>query len=142
MRNLDDWFRVELTFTSNAIEGNTLTRAETALVIEKGLTVGGKSLREHLEAANHAKALDFVHSLISKTPSELTAKDVLAIRDMILKGSDDDNAGRYRSVPVRIAGSAVVMPNPRKVPDLMDAFQDWLTAPHDLHPAAFAAEAH
>ena len=71
VRNLDDWFRVELTFTSNAIEGNTLTRAETALVVEKGLTVGGKSLREHLEAANHAKALDFVHSLVSKPPSEI-----------------------------------------------------------------------
>ncbi len=142
VRNLDDWFRVELTFTSNAIEGNTLTRAETALVVEKGLTVGGKSLREHLEAANHAKALDFVHSLVSKPPSEISAKDVLSIHEMILKGIDDDNAGHYRSVPVRIAGSAVIMPNPRKVPDLMDAFQDWLTAPHDLHPAAFAAEAH
>ena len=142
VRNLDDWFRVELTFTSNAIEGNTLTRAETALVVEKGLTVGGKSLREHLEAANHAKALDFVHSLVSKAPSEITAKDVLSIHEMILKGIDDDSAGFYRSVPVRISGSAVIMPNPRKVPDLMDAFQDWLTAPHDLHPVAFAAEAH
>jgi Fic family protein len=57
-RNLDEWFKVELTFTSNAIEGNTLTRHETAVVIEKGLTNGGKSLREHLEATNHAKALD------------------------------------------------------------------------------------
>jgi Fic family protein len=123
VRNLDDWFRVELTFTSNAIEGNTLTRAETALVVEKGLTVGGKSLREHLEAANHAKALDFVHSLIARKPSGLTAKDVLSVHDTILKGIDDDNAGHYRSVPVRISGSAVIMPNPRKVPDLMDAFQ-------------------
>jgi Fic family protein len=142
VRNLDDWFRVELTFTSNAIEGNTLTRAETALVIEKGLTVGGKSLLEHLEAANHAKALDFVHSLVAKQPSELTAKDVLSIHDMILKGIDNENAGHYRSVPVRISGSAVIMPNPRKVPDLMDAFQDWLTAPQDMHPVAFAGEAH
>jgi Fic family protein len=142
VRNLDDWFRVELTFTSNAIEGNTLTRAETALVVEKGLTVGGKSLREHLEAANHAKALDFVHSMIERKPAELTAKDVLSIHDMILKGIDDDNAGHYRSVPVRISGSAVIMPNPRKVPDLMDAFEEWLTSAPDLHPVAFAGEAH
>jgi Fic family protein len=56
--NLDAWFRIELTYTSNAIEGNTLTRAETALVVEKGLTVGGKTLKEHLEAINHAEALD------------------------------------------------------------------------------------
>jgi Fic family protein len=142
VRNLDDWFRVELTFTSNAIEGNTLTRAETALVIEKGLTVGGKSLREHMEAANHAKALDFVHSLAVRKPSEITAKDVLSIHDLILKGIDDDNAGHYRSVPVRISGSAVIMLNPRKVPDLMDDFQDWLTSAPDLHPVSFAGEAH
>ncbi len=141
-RNLDEWFKVELTFTSNAIEGNTLTRRETALVIEKGLTVGGKSLREHLEATNHAKALDFVHSLVAKKPSQLSAKDVLAIHDVILKGIDDDHAGYYRSVPVRISGSRVVLPNPRKVPDLMDEFQAWLKSKHGLHPVAFAGEAH
>ena len=138
-RNLDEWFKVELTFTSNAIEGNTLTRRETALVIEKGLTVGGKSLREHLEATNHAKALDFVHSLVGKEPSQLSAKDVLAIHDVILKGIDDEY---YRSVPVRISGSRVVLPNPRKVPDLMDEFQTWLRSEHGLHPVAFAGEAH
>ena len=66
--NIDNWFKVELTFTSNAIEGNTFTWRETAVVIEKGLTVSGKSLREHLEATNHAKALDFVYSLIQKSP--------------------------------------------------------------------------
>lgn len=140
--NLDNWFKVELTYTSNAIEGNTLTRRETAVVIEKGLTVGGKSLKEHLEATNHAHALDFVHSLIKKKPSQLTAHDVLAIHSIILKGLDDESAGYYRNVPVRISGSAVVMPNPRKVPDLMDDFQTWLTSKHDLHPVAFAGEAH
>lgn len=140
--NLDDWFRVELTFTSNAIEGNTLTRQETAVVIEKGLTVGGKSLREHLEATNHAKALDFVYSLIQKSPSQLTAQDILSIHEIILKGIDDNNAGQYRNVQVRISGSVVIMPNPRKVSDLMDNFLEWLTEEHDLHPVAFAAEAH
>lgn len=141
-RNLDNWFTVELTYTSNAIEGNTLTRRETAVVIEKGLTIGGKSLKEHLEAKNHAHALDFVRSLIKKKPSQLSAKDVLAIHDIILSGIDGRNAGHYRNVPVRISGSAVVMPNPRKVPDLMDEFQAWLTGKHDLHPVAFTGEAH
>lgn len=142
VRNLDDWFTVELTFTSNAIEGNTLTRRETAVVLEKGLTVGGKSLKEHVEATNHAQALDWVRTLIKKKPSQLTAQDVLTIHDLILKGLDDDNAGHYRSVPVRISGSAVVLPNPRKVPDLMDEFQAWLTSKPDLHPVVFAGEAH
>ncbi len=141
-KNLDDWFKVELTYTSNAIEGNTLNRRETAIIIEKGLTVGGKTLKEHLEASNHAHALYFVHSLIKKKPSQLTAKDILAIHDIILKGLDDKNAGYYRNVPVRISGSTVILPNPRKVADLMEEFQLWLTSKHDLHPVAFAGEAH
>ncbi|MDB5340908.1 MAG: fic [Planctomycetaceae bacterium] len=142
VRNLNDWFRVELTYTSNAIEGNTLTRRETAVVIEQGLAVGGKTLKEHLEATNHAHALDFVHELISKKASQLSARDVLDIHEMILKGIDDDHAGHYRNIPVRISGSMVVLPNPRKVPDLMNDFQSWLTGKHDLHPVAFAGEAH
>jgi len=140
--NLNDWFKVELTFTSNALEGNTLTRRETAVVIEKGLTIGGKSLREHLEATNHAKALDFINSLIKNKPAQLLVKDVLLIHSIILKSIDDENAGRYRSVAVRISGSAVILPNPRKVSDLMVAFQRWLITKNNLHPVAFASEAH
>lgn len=142
VRNLDDWFRVELTYTSNAIEGNTLTRRETALVIEKGLTVGGKSLTEHLEATNHAQALDWVREQIKRKPAGLTQKDILHIHGVILKGIDDANAGHYRSVPVRISGSAVVLPNPRKVPDLMREFVQWLASGQRLHPVKLAAEAH
>ncbi len=140
VRNLDAWFTVELTYTSNALEGNTLTRRETAVVLEKGLTVGGKSLKEHLEATNHARALDFVRSLLERKPSELSTHDLLAIHDMILKGIDDANAGHFRNVPVRIAGSLVVMPNPRKVPGLMDECEAWLRKKHDSHPVKFAGE--
>ena len=142
LQNLDDWFRVELTYSSNAIEGNTLTRRETAVVIEKGLTVGGKTLKEHLEATNHSQALDFIYSLTHKSPSDLTAHDILGIHAIILKSIDDANAGHYRSIPVRISGSAVIMPNARKVPDLMDEFQGWLTSSTGLHPVEFAGEAH
>ncbi len=142
VRNLDEWFRVELTYTSNAIEGNTLTRRETAVVIERGLTVGGKSLREHLEATNHARALDAVHSLSKKRPSQLASHDLLSLQALILHAIDDASAGRYRNVPVRISGSPVVMPNPFKVPDLMEEFLRWLTIRNALHPVAFAGEAH
>lgn len=142
VRNLDDWFRVELTYTSNAIEGNTLTRRETALVVEKGLTVGGKSLAEHLEARNHAHALDWIKEQVKRKPESLTEKDILHIHDIILKGIDDANAGHYRSVPVRIAGSTVVLPNPRKVPHLMQDFAQWLSCAQGLHPVELAAEAH
>ncbi|MEM7496024.1 MAG: Fic family protein [Myxococcota bacterium] len=140
---LDDWFRVELTYTSNAIEGNTLTRRETALVVEKGLTVGGKSLIEHLEATNHAAALDWVKQRVKReSRAGVTPQDILRIHGMILKGIDDDNAGRYRRVSVRIAGSAVILPNPRKVPVLMEEFYRRLRRERGLHPAQRAAQAH
>ena len=142
VKNLEDWFRIELTYTSNALEGNTLTRRETALVLEKGLTVGGKLLSEHLEATNHAAALDWVTAQVERKPKHLTEKDILYIHSFILKGIDDANAGHYRSVPVRIAGSPIVLPNYRKVPNLMMDFMAWLKSDALLHPVHLAAEAH
>ncbi|MGE4170108.1 MAG: Fic family protein [Candidatus Margulisiibacteriota bacterium] len=141
VHNLEEWFRIELTYTSNAIEGNTLSRKETALVVEKGLTIGGKSIREHLEAINHDHALGLIHSLTEQTKTAITAPTILAIHSLILKGIDADNAGRYRTVPVRISGSEVVLPNPRKVPDLMEDFIQWLHT-STTHPVELAAQAH
>lgn len=141
-RNLDEWFRVETTYTSNAIEGNTLTRRETALVVEKGLTVGGKSLVEYLEATNHAHALDWVKAQIKRKPQTLTENDILHIHNIILRGIDDENTGHYRSVPVRISGSSVVLPNPAKVQDLMAEMQSWFNSKSKIHAIELAAEAH
>jgi Fic family protein len=142
IQNLDDWFRVELTYTSNAIEGNTLTRKETALVVEKGITVGGKTLIEHLEATNHSHALDWVKEQIKHSPATITEKNILYIHDLILKGINNEIAGYYRSVPVRISGSAGVLPNPKKVPQLMEEFIGWLQGESTMHPVELAAEAH
>jgi Fic family protein len=141
VRNLDAWFRVELTYTSNALEGNTLSRRETAVVLEKGLTVGGKTLKEHLEATNHARAIDFVAKLV-ESRRVVSEQQLLRLHELVLEGIDDANAGRYRNVAVRIAGSTVVLPNPRRVPDLMREFSDWLGSRPRLHPVSFAAEAH
>jgi Fic family protein len=142
VRNLEEWFLVELTYTSNALEGNTLSRKETALVVEKGLTVGGKTLVEHLEATNHAKALKDVVRLSQMSTSQLRLADVLRIHETVLRGIDDHHAGHFRRIPVRISGSPVILPNPVKVPDLMEAFIEWLVANSDLHPVELAAEAH
>ena len=139
VKNLEDWFRVELTYTSNAIEGNTLTRQETALVVEKGITVEGKSLKEHLEAINHAQALDFIKSLVKEKREELTQSDILDIHKVILAKIDDIDAGKYRTVAVRIAGSTVVMPNSMKVPDLMKRFIEWLNRPNADHTVKISA---
>lgn len=142
VHNLEQWFLVELTYTSNAIEGNTLTRQETAVVVEKGLTVSGKSLVEHLEANNHANALRTISKLVGGKSKDLSENTILDIHNTILRGIDDSNAGNYRSVPVRISGSMVVLPNPRKVPDLMESFVHNITASKGLHPVELAAEAH
>lgn len=93
VHNLEEWLKIELTYNSNAIEGNTLTRRETALVIEKGLTIGKKTLVEHLEATNHAKALDFTLSLSHKSPAQLKKEDLFKIHELILHAIDDENAG-------------------------------------------------
>lgn len=140
-RNLNDWFNVELTYTSNAIEGNTLSRAETALIVEKGLTVEGKTLNEHLEAVNHAQALEYIATLSKIKRVDLTQKHLLELHRLILQKIDDANAGRYRSVPVRIAGSRAIMPNPMKVPHLMDECMTWLTKIQD-DELVIAADAH
>ena len=142
VQNLEQWFIVELTYTSNAIEGNTLTRKETAVVVEKGLTVSGKSLVEHLEATNHASALQKILKLAEGKTKDLTEQAILDIHETILRGIDDSNAGRYRSIAVRISGSMVVLPNPVKVPDLMTHFTNGITGARAPHPVELAAEAH
>lgn len=140
--NLNEWFKVELTYTSNAIEGNTLTRRETALVVEQGLTVSGKTLKEHLEAINHAEAIDFIKELVGRKRKDLTKREVLGIHTLILKKIDDENAGKYRDIAVRIRGANVVLPNPVKVPELMEDFFEWLHSKNNDHSVKVAADAH
>lgn len=139
--NIRDWFKIELTYTSNAIEGNTLSRAETALVVEKGLAVEGKTLVEHQEAVNHADAFDFVMQIVDTKITNITENNILDLHQHILKRIDDSNAGRLRTVPVRIAGSAVIMPNSLKVPELMNEFVAWLKQ-NNIHPVTKAIDAH
>ena len=142
IKNLEEWFRIELTYTSNAIEGNTLTRAETAMVVEKGLTVQGKSLTEHQEAINHAQAFDYIQTLVNKKRQEVTARDILDIHSIILNKIDDTNKGRYRNVAVRLKGSETILPNPLKVPELMEEFVKWLQGDNADHLVKIAIDAH
>lgn len=146
-QNLDDWSSVELTYNSNAIEGNTLTLAETKLVIENGITIEGKPLKDHLEALNHYQAYEYVKVLLEKKEQgidpekHLTEKDIFEIHRIILTRIDDNYAGRYRDVPVRITGSNSILPNYMKVPELMKEFIEYLRVSTD-HPVLLAADAH
>jgi Fic family protein len=118
LRQLQKHFDVELTYTSNAIEGNTLTLRKTAEVIEHGLTVGGKRLRDHLEAVDHYEALQWMRQQATGAapPGEAT---VCELHRRIVARSQPEIAGVYSRHPRRIAGSPVVFPNPAKIPDLI-----------------------
>ncbi len=124
------WLKTELTYTSNHIEGNTLTREETALTIEEGMTSGSKPLKDYIEAKNHAEAFEYVISLINEEKVSYE-KVILDIHSIILNGINDEFKGRYRTVQVRISGSNVVLPNPLKVPELVKKFSDMLDQKKD-----------
>jgi len=125
-KELEKWLKTELAYTSNAIEGNTLTRKETQLVIEENLTSSSKPLKNYIEAVNHAKAFNNILEIIA-SDSIINEKIVLDIHRIILSGLDDMNAGFYRNCRVRISGSNTILPNPLKVPDLMANFYNWLS---------------
>ncbi len=133
---------IEYTYESNKIEGNTLTLQETALVIEKGLTVGGKTLNEHLEAINHTHAIDFIKEVVQKR-EPITERLIMEIHALILKGIDNRNAGKYRDVPVMISGAKHVPPQPYAVPIEMENLMKWYNENKDkVHPIVLSAEMH
>ena len=127
------WLKTELAYTSNAIEGNTLTRKETELVIDDGITSTSKPLKHYIEAVNHAKAFEQIINFLNED-CNINENFMLNIHKRILTGLDDDNAGFYRNCRVRISGSSVIMPNPLKVPDLMIDFYNWLCNNMDDEP--------
>jgi Fic family protein len=139
-RLLKDWLLIELAYTSNAIEGNTLTRKETDMAITQNITTGSKPIKNYLEAKNHADAFELVWKLAKKNKS-ICENDILAIHKQILKGIDESFSGVYRNVRVRIVASTVILPNPLKVPDLMKDFFKWLKS-NNLCPSHKAATAH
>lgn len=137
LQSILKWLRTELAYTSNNIEGNTLTREETALTVEDGITSGSKPLKDYIEARNHAEAFDYIVSLID---SQIRYEDViLKIHSIILKGIDDINKGSYRNVRVRISGSDAVLPNPIKVPQLMEELCQKLDSREDSFLKALEA---
>lgn len=117
------WLKSELAYTSNNIEGNTLTRKETRLVIENDITTSSKPFVHYQEAVNHAKAFDYIIDIL-KNGKDINENIALNIHKNLLTGIDDYNAGFYRNCPVRISGSRVILPNPLKVPDLMKRLFD------------------
>lgn len=146
LNELENWLRVELTYSSNAIEGNTLTRKETAEILEKGISavISGKPFKDQIEAINHAKAIDFIKNLSNQKKGhiQITEDEINNIHKIILTGIIDEWAGKYRETEVFIKGSNVELPQPIKVPYLMNEFIHWLSTQDDSNPIQVAAEAH
>lgn len=142
VKNIQEWLDVEYTYTSNAIEGNTLDRSETAFVIEEGITVEGKTLREHLEATNHAKAIDYIRSLIGHGHQYITENDIKEIHRIILAGIDDRWAGIYRQTQVFIRGAPIEPPSANEVPYRMKKLVEWLQSQQGVNAVKIAADFH
>lgn len=139
--SLHDKLIVEWTYNSNAIEGNTLTMSETKVVLE-GITIGGKSLVEHFETINHREAILFVEDLVSEKES-LSEWNIKSIHSLILKGIDNQNAGKYRTANVVISGAKHIPPKHYEVSQLMQKLiveyqNDW----QKYHPLVRAALLH
>lgn len=142
IRRLRDEIFIEWIYNSNAIEGSTITLQETRLILETGLTVGGKSLREHFEVTNHKDAIQYVEDLVQNT-EPLTAFHVRQIHKLILTHIDDENAGSYRKTQVRIAGAPFTPPESWQITSLMDEWSDWVaSAEGSMHPIVLASQAH
>ena len=143
IKKIQDAIEIEYTYDSNRIEGNTLTLQETALVVNEGVTISGKSMREHLEAINHSEAIDFIKGIAGRSEpiSERTIKDIHAI---VLHGIDRENAGKYRTVPVMISGSRHIPPAPYKLDRLMEDFITEYRREEEAreHPVLMAAYLH
>jgi Fic family protein len=138
--NLEHAYDLELTYTSNAIEGNTLTQIETNLVIEKGVTIGGKKLKDHLEAIDHYDAIRYVREVARQT-TPLGEFDVRNLHALAVKRSDPDIAGRYATTSRYVNADAGrhAFPSPAQVPALMGDFSAWLSAAPATPETAFAA---
>jgi excisionase family DNA binding protein len=140
LRTLKESINLEWTYNSNGIEGNTLTLRETQVVLE-GITVGGKSIKEHLEAINHEQAILYLDELV-KDKEPITEWNIKSIHQLVLKEIDNENAGRYRTEPVMIKGATHIPPDYVIVPELMEklvtSYKEW----DKYHPIIKAALLH
>lgn len=141
LQSLRDYYRVGLTYSSNALEGNSLTESETKVVIEDGLTIEGKPLRDIYEAVGHARAYDYLYQLA--THKTLEEKDILELHRLFYQQIDPEQAGRYRTVPVFISGSNFPVTAPEKVAVEIKKFINWFNKQEQkLHPVELAALTH
>jgi len=141
LKQLREYFKIGLTWASNALEGNSLTETETKVVIEDGITIGGKPLKDHYEAIGHAEAFDYLHKLVNR--AEITERDILKLHKLFYYRIDQANAGHYRKQNVVVTGTDFVFPPPSELKQKMAAFADEIVSLRaTLHPIEYAAQLH
>lgn len=141
LKQIKDFYRVGLTWTSNALEGNSLTESETKVLIEDGLTVGGRPLRDMFEAVDHAKAYDYIFTLLEN--KEILEKDILYLHKLFYQNIEEKFAGKYRDIPVFISGSNYPVTKVENIEREIEDLCKWInTERKNFHPVEFAALLH
>jgi Fic family protein len=141
LNEIEGYYRIGLTWSSNAIEGNTFTESETKVLLEDGLTVGGKPLRDMLETLGHAQAYDFIFTLLRNR--QITEADTLTMHRLFYKEINTEVAGCYRTRPVIITGSKYAVSRAEHIQREMERLFQWATEKRDkYHPVKFAAQLH
>jgi Fic family protein len=141
LRQLREYYRIGLTWASNAIEGNSLTEMETKILLEDGLTIGGKPLRDALEAVGHSLAYDYMFSLIGER--SITVDDIKNLHRLFFKNIDEARAGVWRDINIIVTGSDYEFPAHDELEELMGELERWIeNVRHTMHPVRFAAMLH
>lgn len=141
IRSITESLTLEWTHHSTAIEGNSLTLQETKVVLEEGLTIKGKSLREHFEIINHNDAIDYIIEL-AKLEYKIKERDILKTHELVLDKIQKEWAGRFRTSGVRIGAANFVPPNALKVYEYVHDLIDWVNNDNTLHPIVRAMVFH
>jgi Fic family protein len=140
VKQLKEYYRIGLTWSSNALEGNSLTESETKVVLEDGITIGGKPLKDHFEVIGHSEAFDLLYKLADS--QNISEDDILGLHRLFYYRIDSDSAGKYRERNVIITGTDFTPPAPSAVPLAMKEFLNSLPSLRLLHPVEFAAMLH
>jgi Fic family protein len=141
LKQLREYFRIGMTYTSNALEGNSLTETETKIVIEDGITIGGKPVKDHLEVLGHSEAYDLLFRLAKH--HDISEANVKELHRLFYYRIDASQAGKYRKQKVIITGTDFIPPAPEKIADLMKTFIENIPGKREKnHPVEFAAIIH
>ena len=141
VKQIQEYYKIGLTYSSNALEGNTLDLAETKVVIEDGLTINGKPMKDHLETLGHASAFNELLELAQS--NAITEENIKNLHKIFYAKIYSDNAGNYRQKPVIVTGADVNFPLPQELNDKMQEFISKLPQlKQDLHAVEYAAMVH